>query len=183
MAHPGTAVRKIRRRKSRERSLLQQFCQWLYDSAIGTDIRESIWVFPIIETVHVLAMALLAGTIAIFDLRLLGLTLKREPVSRLASQILPLTWTGFAVMFVSGFLLFWSEAAKSYANPAFRIKLLLLALAGLNPLIFHFTIYRSVTEWNARIVTPLRARLAAASSLTLWAGIICAGRAIAYFQK
>jgi hypothetical protein len=86
-------------------------------------------------------------------------------------------------MFVSGFLLFWSEAAKSYGNPAFRIKLLLLALVGLNPLIFHFTIYRSVTEWNARVVTPLRARLASASSLTLWAGIICAGRAIAYFQK
>jgi uncharacterized protein DUF6644 len=155
--------------------LLQQFCQWLYDSSIGTDIRESIWVFPIIETVHVLAIALLVGTVAILDLRLLGLVLKREPVARVAS--------GFAVMFVSGFLLFWSEAAKSYANPAFRIKLVLLALVGLNPLLFHFTIYRSVTDWNLRIVTPLRARLAAASSLTLWAGIICAGRAIAYFQK
>jgi len=86
-------------------------------------------------------------------------------------------------MFVSGFLLFWSEAAKSYGNPAFRLKLLLLALVGLNPLIFHFTIYRSVGDWNERIVTPLRARLAAVFSLTLWGGIICAGRAIAYFQK
>jgi hypothetical protein len=163
--------------------LLEHFCQWLYDSAIGTGIRESIWVFPIIETVHVLTITLLVGTVAIFDLRLLGVVLKNEPVSRVASQILPLTWAGFAVMFVSGFLLFWSEAAKSYANPAFRIKLLLLALVGLNPLIFHFTIFQSVSEWNGRVVTPLRARLAAASSLTLWACIICAGRAIAYFQK
>jgi hypothetical protein len=163
--------------------LLQHFCQWLYDSSIGTDIRESIWVFPIIETIHVLAITLLVGTIAILDLRLLGLALKREPVSRVANGVLPLTWAGFAVMFVSGFLLFWSEAAKSYGNPAFRVKLLLLALVGLNPLIFHFTVYRSVGDWNERIVTPLRARLAAVFSLTLWGGIICAGRAIAYFQK
>jgi hypothetical protein len=163
--------------------LLQQFCQWLFDSGIGTGIRESIWVFPIIETVHVLAIALLVGTVAILDLRLLGLALKGEPVSRVAGGVLPLTWTGFAVMFVSGFLLFWSEAAKSYANPAFRIKLLLLLLVGLNPLIFHFTVYRTVGHWNERIVTPLRARSAAVFSLTLWCGIICAGRAIAYFQK
>jgi hypothetical protein len=163
--------------------LLQRFCQWLYDSGIGTAIRESIWVFPIIETVHVLGIALLVGTVAILDLRLLGLALKREPVSRVASGVLPLTWAGFAVMFVSGFLLFWSEAAKSYGNPAFRLKLLLLFLVGLNPLVFHFTIYRRVGEWGALVVTPLRARLAAVFSLTLWGGIVCAGRAIAYFQK
>ncbi|MGA2553141.1 MAG: DUF6644 family protein [Burkholderiaceae bacterium] len=163
--------------------MLEHFCQWLYDSSVGTGIRESIWVFPIIETIHVLGIALLVGTVAILDLRLLGLALKREPVSDVASAVLPLTWAGFAVMFVSGFLLFWSEAAKSYANPAFRLKLLLLLLVGLNPLIFHFTIYRSVGAWNARVVTPLQARLAAVFSLTLWGGIVCAGRAIAYFQK
>jgi hypothetical protein len=163
--------------------VLQQLCQWLYDSGMGTSIRESIWMFPIIETTHVLALALLVGTIAILDLRLLGLILKRETVSRVAGQILPLTWTGFAVMFVSGFLLFWAEAAKCYANPAFRIKVVLLMLVGLNPLIFHFTIYRSVLSWDERIVTPLRARLAAVLSLTLWGGIVCAGRAIAYLQK
>jgi len=163
--------------------VLQQFCQWLYDSNIGTSIRESIWVFPIIETIHVLGITLLVGTVAILDLRLLGLVLKREQVSRVARQILPLTWAGFAVMFSSGFLLFWAEAAKCYANPAFRFKLLLLILVGLNPLIFHLTIYRSVLSWNESLVTPLRARLAAFLSLTLWGGIVCAGRAIAYFQK
>ncbi len=163
--------------------MLREFCQWLYDSSIGTSIRESIWVFPIIETIHVLGLTLLVGTVAILDLRLLGLVLKREQVSRVASQILPLTWTGFAVMFVSGFLLFWAEAAQCYANPAFRLKLLLLILVGLNPLIFHLTIYRSVHSWNERLVTPFRARLAAFCSLTLWGAIVCAGRAIAYFQK
>ena len=171
------------RNRELKQKVLLRFCQWLYDSGIGTAIRESIWVFPIIETIHVLGMALLVGTVAILDLRLLGLVLKGEQVSRVAGQILPLTWAGFGVMFTSGFLLFWSEAAKSYWNPAFRVKLVLLALVGLNPLIFHFTIYRSVATWNGVIVTPLRARLAAVFSLTLWSGIICACRAIAYFQK
>jgi hypothetical protein len=169
--------------KLRINTVLQQLCQWLYDSAIGTSIRESIWVFPIIETVHVLGLTLLVGTIAILDLRLLGLVLKRQPVSSVAGQILPLTWVGFSVMFVSGFLLFWAEAAQCYGNPAFRLKLLLLILVGLNPLIFHLTIYRSVFSWNERVITPWRARLAAVFSLTLWSGIVCAGRAIAYFQK
>jgi hypothetical protein len=163
--------------------LLQHFCLWLYSSGLGTAIRESIWVFPIIETIHVLGITLLVGTVAIFDLRLLGFAFKSESVSRMARQLLPFTWVGFAVMFVSGFLLFSAEAADSYANWAFRVKLLLLLLAGLNPLVFHFTIYRSVAAWNQRAVTPLRARLAALFSLTLWAGIICAGRAIAYIQK
>ncbi len=150
---------------------------------MGAQIRESIWVFPIIETIHVLGITLLVGTVALLDLRLLGLLFKREAVSYVAKQVLPLTWMGFAVMVVSGSLLFSAEAANSYGNPAFRVKLVLLGLVGLNPLIFHLTIFRSVTAWNDRIVTPVRARLAAIFSLTLWGGIICAGRAIAYFQK
>lgn len=163
--------------------MLQQFCQWLYHSEIGTAIRDSVWIFPIVETIHVLGITLLVGTVAILDLRLLGLILKRVGVSQVARQILPLTWAGFAVMFVSGFLLFSAEAANSYVNPAFRVKLLLLLLVGLNPLIFHLTIYRDVAAWGELVVTPLRARLAGIFSLTLWAGVICAGRAIAYFQN
>lgn len=150
---------------------------------MGTAIRQSVWVFPIIETIHVLGITLLVGTVAILDLRLLGIVLKRQGVSQVASQILPLAWIGFAVMCSSGFLLFSAEAANSYGNPAFRIKLLLLLLVGLNPLVFHLTIYRDVAAWNDRVMTPFRARLAGALSLTLWAGVICAGRAIAYFQN
>jgi len=160
---------------------LQQWCQWIYDTPIGTQIRESIYLFPIIETVHVLGITLLVGTIAILDLRLLGFVLKKEPVSQVARQILPLTWTGFAVMAVSGLLLFWAEAAKNYVNVAFRVKVVLLFLVGLNPLLFHLTVYRRVDSWDVAPVTPLRARTAAALSLALWSGIIIAGRAIAYF--
>jgi hypothetical protein len=162
--------------------MLLHFCQWLYATNIGTSIRESQYLFPIIETIHTLAIVLLVGTIAILDLRLLGIIMRREPVSSIARQVLPWTWAGFFVMFTSGFLLFWSEAATNYFNLAFRIKLLLLVLVGLNPLIFHLTIYRSVTTWDIANVTPLRARLAAISSLTLWAGIIIAGRMIAYLH-
>ncbi len=161
--------------------LLQQFCQLLYDSRIGTEIRESDNAFPIIESVHVLGITLLAGTVAVLDLRMLGVVLRDTPVNRVARSVLPLTLSGFVVMFTSGFLLFWSEAAKNYGNPAFRVKLVLLILAGLNPLIFHTGIYRRAHEWELAAVAPLRARIAAVISLTLWSGIIVAGRAIAYF--
>jgi hypothetical protein len=161
--------------------VLFQLCQWLNNSHWGTAIRESLWLFPIIETVHVLGIVLLVGTVAIVDLRLLGLAMKNEPVSQVAGQLLPLTWIGCAIMFVSGFLLFLAEASTSYGNTAFRIKLLLLALAGLNPLIFHSTIYKRVSEWDLAITTPKAARAAAICSLSLWSGIIIAGRAIAYF--
>ena len=161
--------------------LIQHICQLIYDSHIGTAIRESDYAFSIIESVHVLGITLLIGTIAILDLRMLGLVLRRISVSRIAKAVFPLTWSGFVVMFISGSLLFWAEAAKNYTNPAFRIKLVLLALVGLNPLIFHTTIYRRVDEWEVLAISPWRARVAAIASLTLWSGIIIAGRAIAYF--
>jgi hypothetical protein len=161
-------------------SFLHQFCLLLYDSHVGTTIRESTNLFPVIETVHVLGITLLVGTVAVMDLRLLGVVLKHEKFSNIASSILPLVWTGFTIMFVSGFLLFWSEAAKSYGNVAFRIKLVLLLLAGLNPLIFHSTIYRTVDSWDDAPVAPVPARISAFCSLGLWAAIIVAGRAIAY---
>ncbi len=88
---------------------LYHLCQWLSASSFGTAIRESQYGFPIIETAHVLGITILVGTVAIVDLRLLGVVLKREQVSVVVSQVLPLTWCGFAVMFISGFLLLWSR--------------------------------------------------------------------------
>ncbi len=128
-----------------------------------------------------LGITLLVGTIAILDLRLLGFILKKERVSQVARQILPLTWSGFAIMALSGALLFWADAAKNYLNSAFRVKVLLLILVGLNPLLFHLSIYRRVERWDLAPVTPIQARITAFLSLTLWGGIIIAGRAIAYF--
>jgi len=164
-------------------SILLHFCQWLYQTHLSTSIRESVWVFPIIESIHVLSITVLVGTIAAFDLRLLGVLMKREPVSVIARQILPWVWSGFAVMFVTGLLLFISEAGTNYYNIAFRIKIVLLVFVGLNPLIFHTSAFRTVKDWDMTASTPLRARAAAVASLTLWAGIIIAGRMIAYLEK
>jgi len=157
-------------------------CQWINDTAPATALRESELAFPLVESIHVLAITLLAGTVSILDLRLLGVVLKKEPVSQVAENILPLTWTGFAAMFITGAMLFASEAVKMYENPAFRVKLLLMVLAGLNPLIFHSTVYKSVAAWNETPRPPARARVAATCSLTLWSAIIIAGRAIAYYH-
>lgn len=161
---------------------LQHTCQMLYDSGFGTALRESDNAFSIVESVHVLSITLTVGTIVVLDLRMLGVVLRSVPMSRLARSIFPLAWTGFAVSLSSGFLLFWAEAAKMYTNPAFRVKMVLLLLAGLNPLIFHTTVYRRVQEWEARNLSPWRARAAAVSSIALWSGVIIAGRAIAYFR-
>jgi hypothetical protein len=161
--------------------VLQHFCQILYNSGFGTMLRESNNAFSVIESIHVLSITLVFGSIAVLDLRMLGVILRPIAITRIARAVFPITWTGFSVSFVSGFLLFWAEAAKSYYNPAFRAKLILLALAGLNPLIFHTTVYRRVHEWEVLHISPWRARAAAIFSLMLWSGVIIAGRAIAYF--
>lgn len=160
--------------------LLLQLCNWIGDSPVGTGIRESDNLFSIIETVHVLGIVAVAGTIAIVDLRLLGLTLVEVPVSEVAAPLVKITWLGFAVMLASGALLFWAEAATLYGNTAFRVKMLLLALAAANAGIFHSTTYRRVARWDTASRIPVGARVAALCSLTLWSAIIVCGRAIAY---
>ena len=160
---------------------LQHFCEMLYQSSFGTMLRESNNAFSVIESVHVLSITLLVGTIAVLDLRMLGLILRSVSVSSLARSVLPLSWSGFAVSVTSGFLLFWAEAAKMYVNPSFRTKLVLLVLAGFNALVFHATIYRRAQELEQQHISPWRARVTAIASLMLWGGVIIAGRAIAYF--
>jgi len=159
---------------------LLTICQWLEKTPPAAAMRDSLWIFDITETVHTLGIILVAGTIMLVDLRLLGLGLRREPVSHVVSRIVPWTLSGFCLMFLTGGWLFSAEASKLYHSPAFRIKMILLALAGLNALIFHLTVYRRAAEWDDVPVAPLRARVAGLVSLVLWIGIIAAGRSIAY---
>lgn len=137
-------------------------------------------MFYLAETIHTIGIIFVAGTIMLVDLRLLGLGLKRAPFSNVVSRIVPWTLGGFCLMVFTGGSLFSAEAVKLYNSPAFRIKLLLLSLAGLNALIFHRTVYRQAAEWDGAAVAPLRARMAGLASLILWMAIIAAGRAIAY---
>lgn len=163
-------------------SALLQWCQWLSATPFSTAIRESDWWFTLIETVHVLATTLMVGTIFVVDLRLVGRILREESASRVVHAVLPWTWAGLAIMTASGLLLFISEAEQAYHNLAFRIKLVLMAAAGANALLFHTTIFRSVEGWDRRIPTPGLARTAGALSLLLWTAVIVCGRAIAYFH-
>lgn len=143
-------------------------------------LRESLWMYPIIETAHVLGLCLFVGTVWLWDLRLLGVTLRRVPVSQAAAQILPWTVAGFAVMVISGLGLVFSEPLRFYSNVFFRLKLVLLGLAGLNALIFHRTVGRRKDEWDIGPLVPWRARLAGALSLGIWSAVIVTGRLIAY---
>ena len=147
-------------------------CRWLEQTSVGASVRQSLWLFPAIETVHLLGMAALLGTIVAFDLRLMGLVMRREPVSVLSRRLLPWAWAGFAVQVATGALLFTSEAVKMYANPAFRLKMLLIALAGLHALIFHFTSHRSIAAWDERRLLPAGARIAGFVSILLWIGVV-----------
>jgi len=153
----------------------------LNESGFSTRLRESDWTFSLIETLHVLSIAVMAGTIAIVDLRLLGVLFRQQPVSRLTVQVTPVTWIGFVLMVVSGALLFVAQPEKNAANPAFQIKAVLLLLAGINLLVFHRFVFRDVAQWDQRARPPLAVRLCGGASLTLWATIIVLGRLIAYF--
>jgi hypothetical protein len=163
-------------------SILQNLCQWLYDLQISTALRESDVVFPLVETFHVLAITLIAGTIVTVDLRVCGLIFRGESLSRITRTLLPYTWYGFLVMVITGLPLFAAEAAKLYGNPAFRVKLLLLGLAGLNALLFHKTAFRGLEDSERRGATSLPARVFASLSILLWSGVIVSGRLIAVFH-
>src|SRR6266576_3537355 len=156
------------------------FCRWLEQTSAGASVRESLWLFPAIETLHLLGMAALVGTTAVFDLRLLGWMLRRGRVSALAGRLLPWSWVGFAVHVVTGALLFTSEAVKVYTNPAFRMKMLLIFLAGVHALIFHWSVYRDVVSWDDSGILPAGAKVAGFVSILLWIGIVAAGRFIGF---
>src|SRR3984957_3329048 len=104
--------------------------QWLSAAAAATAMAELPWIYSLIESVHVLGITALAGAAAVLDLRLLGVIMRREQVSQVIEQIEPIAWVGGVVMFASGLLLFWAKAENCYANPPFRLKLLLLVLAA-----------------------------------------------------
>jgi hypothetical protein len=155
-------------------------CQWIHETPLSIAIRESIWVYPILNVLHCVGILLVAGTIVVVDLRLLGLGMLRSPVSSVIGQVVPWTLGGFAFMFVTGSLLAWSEPVRLYHSLFFPWKLLFLALAGLNAFMFHYRIYRGVGMWDSSSITPARARFAGAISILCWICVIAAGRAVGY---
>jgi hypothetical protein len=155
-------------------------CQRLQDSAFATALLESQYLWLIIESAHVLGLAFSVGLIFITDLRLIGKFRRREPVSAVLEQLRPWLLAGFALMFATGGLLFISEAAKVYASPWFKLKLLFLLLAGINALWFELKLGRRLSVWNELDRPPFGARLAGWASLACWTAVIIFGRWVAY---
>jgi len=160
--------------------MFENFFQWLYDTPLAEAIRSNEMLFPWFESVHVLAITLVLGSIAVVDLRLLGIASRNRPVTRLIREILPITWGAFAVAVITGVTLFTSNAVSYAKNFPFQMKMILMALAGLNMLAFHFVTYRSVAEWDEAASTPTSARLAGGLSIALWLGIVAFGRWIGF---
>jgi len=158
----------------------ESFLQGLYDSAIGSGIRESGLLFPSIETVHVLMATTVVGTIAIVDLRLIGYGSHRKGARQLILDLLPFTWVAFALAAVSGALLFSSNATGYAANVPFLSKMVVLLLAGINMAIFHVTAYRRIAEWDDALPPPAKVRISGATSLALWIVVVFLGRWIGF---
>jgi hypothetical protein len=149
-------------------------------TSLATRIRDSLYLFPFIESTHVIGLTLVFGTIAIIDLRLLGIASTRRPFTIIASDVLKWTWVAFGITLITGALMFITNAGVYYNNFYFRSKMLLLVLAGINMLMFELTAGRSVQAWDRDKAAPLSARTVAVASLVLWITIIFLGRWIGF---
>lgn len=159
---------------------MYNLCEFIQNSQVGTAIRESIWVFPIIEGIHVLALGVSVGLLIWFDLRLLGLIMPDQPISKIHRHIMPWAALGFTLMFLSGSLLFWANALKAYGSLYFRLKVLFLFLAGANAVAFELATKRNIQSWDSAPVLPGKVKLAGLLSLIFWIAVITFGRATAY---
>ena len=153
---------------------------WLQKTSLAVHIRDSLFAFPLIESTHVIGLTLVFGTIAIIDLRLLGLASTNRSFQRLAADTLKWTWVAFALTAVTGALMFITNAAVYYHNAYFRAKIALLVLAALNMLVFEVTTRRSVAQWDRNASAPPLGRAVAAVSLVIWISVIVTGRMIGF---
>jgi len=158
---------------------LHDILTWVQNTGWATGIKESRLLFPIIEGSHIMALSFSVGMIMILDMRLLRISFRSETVSSIMEQLMPFTLAGFAVEMLTGVLLFLTQAVKAYGNTFFRIKMILLLLAGINAVYYQVKYYPKMAEWD-RTATPFGVRVIAVMSLALWAGVIACGRTMAY---
>lgn len=155
---------------------MQSLMEWLASTSPAVFIHQNPWAFTTVQVIHVVAISLVISTIAMVDVRLLGLASTKRPFVELARGILPFTWAAFIVAVAAGSLLFISRATDYYVNPIFLIKMFLIVVAGINMLIFEFGTLRGVAEWNLKPIPPLPARLAGGISLGCWVLVVVFGR-------
>lgn len=154
--------------------------EWLESTSVAVLVRESTYGFPILVSIHILALTLSVGTLVWFDLRLLGVFMRRVPASQVYRRLMPWTLSGFAVMFASGGVLLTGFATSAYGNLYFRIKAAALLLAGVNALFYHRVTERRIARWDEARQPAVLARMAGLISILLWAVVIVAGRMMSY---
>ncbi len=152
----------------------------LEDSGLASSLRSSLYYFPFLESIHVMALAVVFGTILVVDLRVLGLASRQRPFNRMSSELLRLTWGAFAVSVLTGGLMFTTNARVYAHNTAFQVKMLLLLCAGINMAVFHLTAGKKVASWDTARAAPAIGRSTAAVSIALWVAIIFTGRVIGF---
>jgi hypothetical protein len=160
-------------------TLLTHVETWPIAAAVRGELPGTEWLFPIIETLHVMALTVVLGSIAMVDLRLLGFASRQSPVSRLSEEVLPWTWSAWCVAAVFGTLMFLSKAHTYAENPQFELKFACMGLAAINMLIFQFGAYRQVARWDLG-EPPWSAKLAGTLSLLLWLGVVFFGRWVGF---
>ena len=152
--------------------------EWIESTNLSTSIREGALPYPIIGGLHLLGIALFGGMVLVTDLRLLGWVMRRQMVSDIVLQLRPWKLGGFVLVAASGLLLAWAEPLKLYRSPSFWIKMAFLLLVGVHALVFHAGVYANPAKLDQAVTAW--AKLGAALSLILWAGLIVSGRLIAY---
>jgi hypothetical protein len=155
-------------------------CEWLARTEWSIALHESLYLYPLVETTHVLSLLLFVGTVSFVDLRLLGWVFRDVAVSEVTARLLPWTVIGFAVAAVTGSLLFYAIPVRTYQSLFFRIKVVMLLAAGVNAALFRRATRRGALAWDGDPRPPVRARVAGAISLVAWATVIVMGRMIAY---
>ena len=153
-------------------------------SGLGQAMRQSLWLYPAVEIVHIVGIGLLFGSIAILDLRLLGFS-RIISAKRLASHVLPWTAAAFLLIVPSGLMMFTAHASDFISSPVFVVKMCLIMAAGVNAALFHTVVFPSVEVWDSeemrKLGPPPSARACAAASLLIWISVIACGRLLAYF--
>jgi hypothetical protein len=148
-------------------------------SGLGQAMRQSLWLYPIVEIVHLVGLALLFGSIVVLDLRLLGFS-RGISVRKLAQHVLPWTAAAFVLIVPSGLAMFAAHASDFIGNPVFALKMGLIFAAGINAAVFHTGIFRNASGWDFGAFPPPAARLAGGLSLLIWISVIACGRLLAY---
>ena len=159
---------------------MDSFLDAIFNSGVSSAIRNSLYDFPLLEAVHVIALTLVFGTIMIVDLRLLGVAGTDRHYGRVSADLLKWTWVAFALAVLTGSLMFTANPKVYFHNTFFRAKFAVMLLAGLNMLVFQLTVAKREGEWGENRRGPMRGRVAAMLSLGLWFTVIVLGRSVGF---